>query len=111
MSIQYTIKITPQAESQMQEIAHYIAYELKNPDSAINLLSTFENTIMKLENFPERVPLTDKEPWRSKGIRHFSVKNFLIYFWIDKENLNVHVTAVIYEKREQLSQLSSMNLE
>ena len=30
----YTVKTTSQAEEQMQEIIHYIAYELKAPDAA-----------------------------------------------------------------------------
>lgn len=39
------------------------------------------------------------------------VKNFLIYFWIDEENSKVQVTAVIYGKRDQLKQLSQMDIE
>lgn len=34
----YTVKTTSQAEEQIQEIIHYVAYELKAPDAALHLL-------------------------------------------------------------------------
>ena len=39
------------------------------------------------------------------------VKHFLVYFWIDEDINNVQVIAVIYEKREQISQLSQIDIE
>lgn len=54
---------------------------------------------MKLSNFPERFQLVDEEPWRTEGIRKMVVKNFLVYYWVDKINMKVQVTAVIYERR------------
>ena len=39
----YTVKTTSQAEEQMQEIIHYIAYELKAPDAALHLLDAMED--------------------------------------------------------------------
>ena len=99
----YVVKITSQAEAQMQEIIHYITNELKAPDAALHLLDTLENS--------QRVALVEEEPWRNNGIHRLPVKNFLVYFWIDEDNMNVQVTAVIYEKRNQLHQLSQMDME
>ena len=107
----YKVKTTSQAEEQMQEIIHYIAYELKAPDAALHLLDALEDSFVSLTHFPQRVALVDEEPWRNKGIHRLPVKNFLVYFWIDEDNLKVHVIAVIYEKRNQLRQLSQINME
>ena len=60
---------------------------------------------------PKRHSLVDEEPWRSEGVRKIVVKNFLIYFWVDDENMRVQVTAVIYAKRNQLVQLAKMDWE
>ncbi|MBD5492322.1 MAG: type II toxin-antitoxin system RelE/ParE family toxin [Lachnospiraceae bacterium] len=107
----YIVKITSQAEEQIQEIIHYITYELKAPDAALHLLDALEDSFTSLAQFPQRVALIDEEPWRTNEIHRLPVKNFLVYFWIDEDNMNVHVTAIIYEKRNQLHQLSQMNME
>ena len=44
-------------------------------------------------------------------MRKIVVKNFLIYFWVDEENMRVQVTAVIYQKRDQLARLAKMEWE
>ncbi|WP_400245603.1 type II toxin-antitoxin system RelE/ParE family toxin [Niallia sp. JL1B1071] len=83
MAETYTIKITTQAEEQIQEITRYIASDLKAPDAALNLLDALETAISSLSDFPQRVALTEEEPWHSYGIRKMPVKNFLVYVWID----------------------------
>jgi len=90
---------------------YYIVHELKAPDAALHLLDVLEESFSSLSHFPQRVILVDEEPWHSKGIHRLPVKNFLVYFWIDEDNLRVQITAVIYAKRDQLHQLSQMNME
>lgn len=107
----YTVKTTSQAEEQIQEIIHYIAHELKAPDAALHLLDTLEASFVSLTQFPQRVALVEEEPWRNNGIHRLPVKNFLVYFWIDEDNMNVQVIAVIYDKRDQLYHLSKMDIE
>ena len=107
----YIVKITSQAEEQIHEIIHYIAYELKSPDAALHLLDTLENSFESLTRFPQRVALIDEEPWHTNGVHRFPVKNFLVYFWIDEETMTVQVIAIIYEKRDQLHQLSQMDIK
>lgn len=102
----YSVEVTSQANEQMREIAVYVAKELKNRDAALGLLDVFENAILSLEEFPERVALTPEEPWRREGVRQLVVENFNIYFWIDDKT--VRVTAVVYQKRDQRRQLEQM---
>ena len=54
--------------------------------------------------------LTEEEPWHSQGIHKMIVKNFLVYFWIDTDHLRVWVTAVVYGRRNQRSQLEQMEM-
>lgn len=106
----YEVKITKQALEQMKEIIHYISNELLAPEAASNLLDKMETEIRSLSEMPGRFVLIAEEPWRTEGIRKIVVKNFLIYFWIDEINERVQVTAVIYEKRDQIKQLMNMEL-
>lgn len=110
MAETYAVKITIHAQGQLHEITHYIASELKAPDAALHLLDTLEDAISSLSEFPQRIALTEEEPWHSYGIRKMPVKNFLVYFWVDEDHLKVQVTAVVYGKRDQVHQLSQMDM-
>lgn len=77
MKDNYDVKITKQAKEQMPQIVDYISNELFALEAAIQLLDKLENSIMALEEFPERYQLIDEEPWRSEGVRKIVVNNFL----------------------------------
>lgn len=108
---EYEVRVTRQALEQIKEIVHYISNDLMAPDAAHNLLDKMEAEITKLSSFPKKHDLIDEEPWRTEGVRKIVVKNFLIYYWVDDENNRVQVTAVIFSRREQTKQLSSMDME
>ncbi len=105
---EYSVKITPQANEQMQEIFIYISKTLCVPDTALRLLNELKKAIMSLARMPKRVALTEEEPWRSYGVHKMAVKNFLVYFWIDDKRNEVHVIAVIYGRRDQLEALKGL---
>ena len=99
---EYEVRVTRQALEQMKEVVHYISNDLMAPDAADNLLDKMKAEITKLSSFPKKHALIDEEPWRTEGVRKIVVKNFLIYYW---------VTAVIYSRRDQIRQLSNMDME
>ncbi len=107
---EYKVKITPQASAQMLEIFSYIRGTLKEPVAAERLIDELQKNILSLSSMPKRVALTDEEPWRSYGVHKMPVKNFLVYFWINEELNEVHITAVIYGRRDQLEQLKQMDM-
>ncbi|MCD7784719.1 MAG: type II toxin-antitoxin system RelE/ParE family toxin [Oscillospiraceae bacterium] len=104
----YKIEFTPYAENQLNGIYNYITYELLNPIAAEKNICNIENSIMNLSQMPQRIKFIDDEPWRSQGIRKFSVKNFFVYFWIDEEDYVVHVVTVAYARRNQVGVLSDI---
>ena len=108
---EYEVRVTRQALEQMKEIVHYISNDLIAPDAAGNLLDKMKAEITKLSSFPKKQSLIDEEPWRTDGVRKLVVNNFLIYYWVDDENNRVQVTAVIYSRRDQIRQLSNMDME
>lgn len=110
MDNEYEVKVTMQALEQMSAIVHYISYDLMAPEAAENLLNDLKAAIMKLSVLPKRHSLIDEEPWRSEGVRKIVVKNFLVYYWVDDESNKVQVTAVIYNKRDQIKQLTNMDM-
>ena len=109
MDKEYKVKVTRQAMAQMKEIVQYISVELLAPEAADKLLDKMREAIAKLSVMPERYALIEEEPWKHEGIRKVIVNNFLIYYWVDAENLKVQVIAVIYNRRDQLRALMNMD--
>lgn len=110
MPEKYTVKLTRQAEEQLREIAEYIRFTLQAPNTASKMLDTLAEEIYSLDQFPYRAPLTEEKPWHSQGVHRISVKNFLVYFWVDEAQKNVQVTGIIYGRRDQRHQLSNLDM-
>lgn len=108
--MRYKVKLTAHAIGQIEETVQYISKILLEPETARKWSDTLQWEIGKLDSMPSRYPLTEEEPWRTKGIRKMSVKNFLVYYLVDEEKKAVWVTAVIYGRRNQIAALLDMSL-
>ena len=107
--MRYEVKLTVQAIGQIEEAVQYISKILLEPETARKWADTLQCEIKKLDTMPSRYPLTEEEPWRTKGIRKMPVKNFLVYYLVDEEKKTVWVTAVIYGRRDQIAALLDMS--
>ena len=108
--MRYEVKMTAQAIGQIEETVQYISKTLLTPETARKWADTLQCDIGKLDSMPLRYPLTEEEPWRTKGIRKMPVKNFLVYYLVDEEKRTVWITAVIYGRRDQIAALLDMSL-
>ena len=107
----YKIIVTPDAEDDLVELRNYIAGVLLANDTATNYIRTIRNEIGSLSEMPEKYKSVDDEPWHSRGIRKFLVKNFFVYYRIDDTNKKVYILNVIYARRDQLRALEQMNID
>ena len=87
----YSVEVTLQAQEQMRDIALYVAKELMNRDAALGLLDAFEEAILSLEEFPERVALTSEEPWHSEKIHQLIVENYYLDFTTEACPFSIHL--------------------
>ncbi len=101
----YRVLITPSAQEHLRDIARYIAVELDSPQAAARLLNYLQAQIRSLAVMPERTPLADDVPAKDMGIHKMTARNYLIYYWIDRQKHAVHVLAVLYGRRDQLMHL------
>ncbi len=108
---QYQVRMTVQAEDNILEYAEYIKTELMNPQAAAKFVEHMRSAVKTQSQKPQRNPLTDEEPTRKMGIYKMVVRGYLIYYWVDLETETVHVTGVVYGKRNQAEQLAAMDLE
>ena len=107
----YEIIMTPDATADLVELRDYIADVLLVPGTALSYLRTIREEISKLAEMPGRIKPVDDEPWHSRGIRKIMAKNFYVYYRIDEDAKHVYIMNVIYNKRDQLRQLSQMKLD
>lgn len=110
MPEKYIVKLTQQAEENLREIADYIRFTLQAPGTSAKMLDTLAEEIFTLDQFPYRAPLTEEEPWHSQGVHALTVKNFLVYFWVDEAAKKVQVMGIVYGRRDQRHQLSGLDL-
>ena len=108
--MEYEVKITPYALQQMQEIVRYISATLQSPENAARWLDTIKAELASLSSMPARIPLTEEEPWHSKGIRKFLVKGFFIYYIVAEEAQTVSVISVVYGKQNQIAALKQTDI-
>ena len=111
MSVKYSVHITRLAYGQLKEIRRYIAEELSSPVSARNLLQEIRASISSLQTMPSRHQLVEEEPWHTEGIRRLIVKNFYVYYWVNKAAKQVHIIAVVYGRRDQTQSLENIDVE
>lgn len=107
----YRIILTPDAIADLTDLRDYIAEVLLVPDTALRYIQTIRREIGGLARMPERHERVDHEPWKSRGLRRITVKNFHVYYRIDETLKTVFVLNVIYARRDQLKALSHLKLD
>ena len=100
MAEPYQVEFLPSAQADMVEIVQYISKELCNPIAAENLAEDFVKTADSLSVFPYAheayIPI---RPLKHE-YRKVSVKNYLMFFWVEEENKVVTIARVIYAARD-----------
>ena len=98
--VEYAIEITPTALRDIDDAFDYIAFHLENPQAAYDLIDAIYLGIGDLSSMPERFPAWKREPIKSKGVRFLVVKNFNVFYVVNKKRHRVNVIRVIYNRRD-----------
>ena len=103
----YKIYYTERAECDLTDIYEYIAFNLLAPETAKKVIVKIMTEISSLNMTPLRHPLYKNEPWRSKGLRSFSVGNYLIFYLPVEEKNSIAVIRIMYSGRNIENQLKN----
>jgi len=98
--MKYSLNITDIAEEDILSSVRYIANELKNSIAANNLLDEIEKYEKILEETPGIYPSVHDEYLAEQGLRFVTIKNFLLFFTIDKKNKTVNIIRFLYGRRD-----------
>lgn len=95
----YEVVVSNSAENDLKEIYEYIAYKLLAPVNAAGQLKRLEESILNLNEMPERFPLFNDDPWHSRGMRFMVRDNYVIFYIVNNEKCIVSVLRVLYGGR------------
>ena len=104
----YEVRLTIEAENDLRGIFEYIAFELQSPQNAAGQLDRLEQSIMVLDQMPERFRVYEKEPWHSRNLRIMPVDNYLVFYIPNHRELTVKVMRVMYGGRDTAKQLNRL---
>ena len=93
----WNIEVSDAAHEDLRDIFSYIAFELRSPENARNVLRRILAQIATLDEMPTRFRPYPREPLSSKGVRVMDVGNFCVYY-LPKDGV-VSVGRILYCKR------------
>lgn len=104
--MKWTVNYTNAAEQDLRSIYEYIANTLCTPDTAKNLTRQIMDEILSLDEMPNRYARYDKEPWKDRGLRFFSVKNYVVFYLTNEKTKTIYIIRIMYGGRDIEKQLS-----
>ncbi|NSG11843.1 type II toxin-antitoxin system RelE/ParE family toxin [Blautia producta] len=96
----YNLHITLTAEKDITHAADYIEFVLKNPQAADHLLDETEREISDLSQFPKRHPLVEDKILASWGVRFTQVGNYLAFYTISEDDMQINIIRFLYAKSD-----------
>ena len=96
----YKLIVSKEAHRDIDEIANYIAYELKNTEAAINFFNDVEDGYRFVEDNPFMYSLCGDKWLQKEGYRKIPIKNYLVIYRVDETQKYVFIVRVIYGLRD-----------
>ena len=93
---QYNVKIFPTAQSDLKGIVDYL--NTLSPETAVQYYDLIIEKIGTLQTLPERCALARDIQLRLRGYRLLHVKNYIVFFVVNKNT--VEIRRILYAKRQ-----------
>lgn len=105
MSNSYSVLYSPEAVSDIENIYSYIAFELQVPETALGQVNRIRKQIRSLDVMPMRYALVEDEPWKSRNMHKVPVDNYVVYYTVNEDTLEVMVIRIFYSGRDLKEQM------
>ena len=92
----YVVKLYARAYRNLEDIYTYIAKNLLEPDTALNMADELETAIFSLEQLPERGAIRRVGVYANGDYRQLFVKNYVIIYRVLKQKKEVHIVTIRY---------------
>jgi len=95
----YNVVITKPAQRDLLDIFDYIAFELREPETASNLLSKIRSKVTSLEEFPKRNNFILEPKYVIQKVRWCPVENYVLFYQVSEVPNEVYILRVLYKHR------------
>lgn len=106
--MKFEVELTERADRDLRNIFLYIAVDLGAPENAERQINRLWDAILSLDELPERYRCYEDEPWRSRGMRFFSIDNFVILYIPYLKKKVVRIVTIMYDGRDISEQLKKI---
>ncbi len=103
--MKYKVNISPEAIKDINGIYEYISQVLYEENIAVKMIKLLQESILSLDEMPNRFKRFDNEPWKSRGVHIMPVKKYLVFYIVDDNKKSVDVIRIIYGSRDLEEQL------
>ncbi|MFZ3129778.1 MAG: type II toxin-antitoxin system RelE/ParE family toxin [Desulfosporosinus sp.] len=92
----YSLKFTPKASEDLEQIYSYISGKLFAEIAADNMLAKIESTMMRLKDFPYSCSFVLDEPLKSRGYRKLVIDSYIAFYLVDEIEKQVVIMRILY---------------
>ena len=105
MAEKYNLKLSIEAEKDLQNIIMYIKEELKEPYIAEKYMYLMKREIKTLEYNPRRYAIIDNKKIEDLRIRKLIIKNYIAFYRVNDERNIVTVERILYGASNWMNEL------
>ena len=92
----YSVKFTPKASEDLEQIYSYISGKFFAEIAADNLLARIESTIMRLKDFPYSCSFVLDESLKNRGYRKLVIDSYIAFYLVDEMEKQVVIMRILY---------------
>ena len=96
----YQVKVSVDAHKDIDDITTYITDDLQNPRAASGFLDDVLKSYDNVATNPFMYSLCVDERLRRKGYRKIPIKNYLIFYRVNRTGKIVWIVRVLYSARD-----------
>ncbi len=96
----YKIEFLPIAKKDIDDIIYYISHQLKNIPASKKLRDLFMKSIDNIAEFPYGCSVYKSIGKLKNEYRSYRVKNFLMFYTINKDENLITIVRVLYKKMD-----------
>ena len=100
MSELYKVVYSPYAANDLKDIYSYIAYSLREPQTAKRIVNRIQTQARKLDSMPERFAVFENSSSGDIQLRKVPVGNYLLLYGINNANHTVTIYRILYGGRD-----------
>jgi plasmid stabilization system protein ParE len=96
----YKVKVTINAEEDLDNIVNYLQYEKRNSQAASNLLLDFEKTVKRLSYSAGSIMLCSNTYLNERGYRRIGLEHYRYFLLYRIENDTVVIDKMFHELQD-----------